>query len=98
MATIAIDPRISGATADFVTRSHQMYVDGRFVTAASGKSFPVFNPATGDVITEVPEAEEEDVNRAVLAARRAFDEGPWPRMAPSEMCIRDRWTGVGTSM
>jgi phenylacetaldehyde dehydrogenase len=84
MATIAVDPRISGTTADFISQRHQMYVDGHFVKAASGKSFPVFNPATGEVITEVPEAEEEDVNRAVLAARRAFDEGPWPRMSPSE--------------
>src|ERR1700691_3331262 len=84
MATIAIDPRVSNSTADFVSQTHQMYIDGRFVSAASGKSFPVFNPATGDVIAEVPEAEEEDVNRAVLAARRAFDDGPWPRMSPSE--------------
>ncbi len=61
-----------------------MYVDGRFVKAASGKQFPVYNPATGDVIAEVPEADAEDVNRAVLAARRAFDDGPWPRMSPSE--------------
>src|SRR6202451_2595782 len=84
MATIAIDPRLSGPTADYITQQHQLYIDGRFVGAASGKTFPVFNPATGDVITEVAEAEEEDVNRAVLAARRAFDEGPWPRMSPSE--------------
>jgi phenylacetaldehyde dehydrogenase len=84
MATIAIDPRISNTTADFVSQHHQMYVDGRFVPAASNKQFPVYNPATGDVITEVPEAEAEDVNRAVLAARRAFDEGPWPRLSPSE--------------
>lgn len=60
MATIAIDPRISGTTADFVSQSHQMYIDGRFVNAASGKSFPVYNPATGNVITEVPEAEAEE--------------------------------------
>jgi len=84
MATIAIDPRVSGPTADFVSQRHQLYIDGRFVSASSGKSFPVFNPATGDVIAEVSEAEEEDVNRAVLAARRAFDDGPWPRMSPSE--------------
>jgi len=55
----AIDPRVSGATADFVSQLHQMYIDGRFVQAASGKNFPVYNPATGDVVTEVPEAEEE---------------------------------------
>ena len=61
-----------------------MLIDGRFVAAASAKTFPVFNPATGEVITHVPEAEAEDVDRAVAAARRAFDEGPWPRMSPSE--------------
>jgi phenylacetaldehyde dehydrogenase len=61
-----------------------MLIDGRFVPAASGKTFPVYNPATGDILTHVPEAEAEDVNRAVLAARRAFDEGPWPRLSPSQ--------------
>ena len=84
MATLSIDPRVSGRTADFVATDHRMLIDGRFVAAASGKTFPVYNPATGDVITHVPEAEAEDVNRAVEAARRAFDEGPWPRMSPSE--------------
>jgi phenylacetaldehyde dehydrogenase len=84
MATIAIDPRVSHSTADFVASSHKMYIDGRFVPAASGKTFPVYNPATCEVITHVPEAESEDVNRAVAAARRAFDEGPWPRLSPSE--------------
>jgi phenylacetaldehyde dehydrogenase len=84
MATLSIDPRVSGRTADFVATDHRMLIDGRFVPAASGKTFPVYNPAAGDVLTYVPEAETEDVNRAVAAARRAFDEGPWPRMSPSE--------------
>jgi phenylacetaldehyde dehydrogenase len=75
---------VSRKTADFVSQLHRNYVDGRFVPAASGKTFPVYNPATGYVIASVPEAEAEDVNRAVLAARRAFDEGPWPRISPSE--------------
>ncbi len=84
MATLSIDPRVSGHTADFVATDHRMLIDGRFVPSASGKTFPVYNPATGDVLTHVPEAEAEDVNRAVLAARRAFDEGPWPRLSPSQ--------------
>ena len=84
MATVTIDPRVSGRTADFVQKNHRMLIDGKFVAAAAGQTFPVYNPATGDVITHVPEAEAEDVDRAVRAARRAFDEGPWPRMAPSE--------------
>lgn len=84
MATLSIDSRVSGRTADFVSTSHHMLIDGRFVAAASGKTFPVYNPATGEVLTHVPEADVEDVNRAVEAARRAFDEGPWPRISPSE--------------
>ncbi|MGB6130697.1 MAG: aldehyde dehydrogenase family protein [Acidobacteriaceae bacterium] len=84
MATVAIDPRVSSRTADFVSTDHRMFIDGRFVKAANGKSFPVYNPATGEVIAHVPEAEAEDVNRAVLAARRAFDDGACVRMAPSQ--------------
>ncbi len=84
MATLTIDPRISHSTADFVTAGHKLYIDGKFLSAASGKTFPVYNPATGEVITHVPEAESEDVNRAVSAARRAFDSGPWPRLSASE--------------
>jgi len=84
MATLSIDPRLSTRTADFVSGDHRMLIDGRFVAAASGKTLPVYNPANGEVITHVPEAEAEDVNRAVTAARRAFDDGPWPRMSPSE--------------
>jgi phenylacetaldehyde dehydrogenase len=84
MATLITDPLVSRRTADFISRDHRIYIDGRFVTAAAGKTFPVYNPATGDVIAHVPEAEEEDVNRAVLAARHAFDDGPWTRLSPSE--------------
>lgn len=45
-----------------------------------GKTFPTLDPRTGEVIAHVAEGDEEDVNRAVSAARKAFDEGPWPRM------------------
>src|ERR1700678_2476008 len=85
MATIPVDSRIDSKTAEFFSRHHRMLIDGRFVPAASGKTFPVYNPATGEVVARVPEAEEEDVNRAVSAARRAFDEGPWSKkLSPSE--------------
>lgn len=83
MATITVDPRVSGSTSEFVAGRHRLYIGGQFVEAASGKTFPVYNPATGEVIAQVPEAGEEDVNRAVLAARRAFDDGAWVRMAPA---------------
>jgi phenylacetaldehyde dehydrogenase len=85
MATIPVDSRLNSKTAEFFTRQHRMLIDGRFVLAASGKTFPVYNPATGEVVSRVPEAEAEDVDRAVIAARRAFDEGPWTRkMSNSE--------------
>ncbi len=84
MATIPVDTHVSSKTADFLSRQHRMLIDGRFVPAASGKTFAVYNPATGEVVTQVPEAEAEDVNRAVLAARRAFDEGPWSKLSSSE--------------
>src|SRR6201996_9008859 len=84
MATIPLDTNIQPRTADFFSRQHRMLIDGRFVSAASGKTFPVYNPATGEIVAHVPEAEEEDVNRAVAAARKAFDEGPWTKMSTSQ--------------
>jgi len=84
MATIALDPRLDKKAADFIAQKHRMYIDGKFVNAASGKTFPVYNPATGEVMAQVPEAESEDVDRAVRAARRAFDGGPWAKMSPSQ--------------
>ncbi|XP_052183249.1 benzaldehyde dehydrogenase, mitochondrial-like [Diospyros lotus] len=62
----------------------QLLIDGQFVDSASGKTFPTFDPRTGDVIAHVAEGETEDVNRAVSAARKAFDEGPWPKMTAYE--------------
>ena len=77
MATIALDPRLDKKTSNFISSEHRMLIDGKFVHAASGKTLPVYNPATGEVMAQVPEAEAGDVDRAVQAARRAFDEGPW---------------------
>jgi betaine-aldehyde dehydrogenase len=58
-------------------KTYEQYVDGRFVAAASGATFPVHDPSTEEVIARVPDGGEADVERAVAAARRAFDEGPW---------------------
>jgi coniferyl-aldehyde dehydrogenase len=48
---------------------------------AAGKTFQTFDPRTGDVIADVAEADKADVDVAVEAARKAFEEGPWPRMS-----------------
>ncbi|KAF5476837.1 hypothetical protein F2P56_003530, partial [Juglans regia] len=62
----------------------QNLINGQFVDAASGKNFPTYDPRTGEVIAHVAEGDAEDINRAVAAARKAFDEGPWPKMTAYE--------------
>lgn len=68
----------------FLTGTKKMYINGEFVESVSGKTFETYNPATGEVLATVYEAGPEDINRAVKAARRAFDEGPWSRMSAAE--------------
>nr|QTZ19645.1 aldehyde dehydrogenase family 2 member mitochondrial-like protein [Bixa orellana]QTZ19649.1 aldehyde dehydrogenase family 2 member mitochondrial-like protein [Bixa orellana] len=65
----------------------QHLINGQFVDAASGKTFPTYDPRTGEVIAYVAEGDAEDINRAVAAARKAFDEGPWPKMTPYERSL-----------
>src|SRR5262245_63201747 len=77
-------PALTPETRSFVARRRPLLIDGRFVEAASGRSFPTYDPATGEVLAEVAEGDREDVERAVRAARRAFESGPWPDLTPSE--------------
>src|SRR5262245_1656074 len=77
--------RVEPSVEKFVTAPHRrMLIDGKWVEAASGKTFETFDPATGKVLARVAEGDAEDVDRAARAARRAFDAGPWPRMTPAE--------------
>ncbi|XP_058762615.1 aldehyde dehydrogenase family 2 member B4, mitochondrial-like [Vicia villosa] len=62
----------------------KLLINGKFVDAASGKTFPTYDPRTGEVISQVAEGDAEDINRAVAAAREAFDNGPWPKMTAYE--------------
>lgn len=62
-----------------------------------GKTFPTYDPRTGDIISNVAEGDREDVNRAVHAARKAFDEGPWPKMTAYVQKISENvffWFGL----
>jgi phenylacetaldehyde dehydrogenase len=68
----------------FVSRKHKMLINGKWVDSASGKRFPTYNPATGEVLAEIAEGDRKDIDRAVEAARNAFENGPWPRLTPSE--------------
>jgi aldehyde dehydrogenase (NAD+) len=65
-------------------RQTQLLIDGQWTPARSGKTFETINPATEEVIAQVAEADAADVEMAVRAARKAFDEGPWPRMNARE--------------
>ena len=60
-----------------------MLIDGRWVPAASGKTFESRNPATGELLAQVAEGDREDIDRAVAAARKAFT-GPWSKWKPAE--------------
>ncbi len=62
----------------------QLLIDGKFIAGAAGNSFTVVSPITGEAYANVASAGPEDLDRAAAAARRAFDEGPWPRLAPFE--------------
>ena len=82
MTTIAV-PDLLPAVADFVSRDRRMLIGGQWVDALSGRTFDTHDPATGQVITRVAHGEAPDVDRAVAAARAAY-EGPWSRMKPNE--------------
>ncbi|MDD4933850.1 MAG: aldehyde dehydrogenase family protein [Methylacidiphilaceae bacterium] len=77
---VPIDPRV----AEFLSGPKGLLIGGKWVDAASGKTFATVNPATEETLAQVAEADAEDVDRAVRAARAAFTAGPWARMAPAE--------------
>ncbi|WP_062310196.1 aldehyde dehydrogenase family protein [Alicyclobacillus sendaiensis] len=69
---------------EFLKGPKGLFIDGEFVPSVSGKTFKSINPATEEVLAEVAEAEAPDIDRAVKAARRAFESGPWSRMSAAE--------------
>ncbi|MGC1781745.1 MAG: aldehyde dehydrogenase family protein [Acidobacteriaceae bacterium] len=83
MATTTAIP-LEPSIAAFLRGPKKMLIGGEWVEAASGKTFTTYNPADGSILTAIAEGDREDVDRAVLAARRAFESGPWPAMSPSK--------------
>jgi len=77
--TAPASPRAGETLADV-----RLFIDGKWSDAHSARTFDSLNPATGEKLAAIHEADSGDVDRAVLAARRAFDEGPWPRMPIAE--------------
>jgi len=78
--TVTVDRTVE----EFTATPRKLFINGQWVDAASGKSFETPNPATGQPLASVAEGDSEDIDRAVRAARTAFDDGPWGRITPSE--------------
>jgi phenylacetaldehyde dehydrogenase len=75
---------ISSPVAGWLTAPKHNLIGGKWAPAASRKTFDVFNPADASVIARVPDSDKDDIDRAVAAARRAFESGPWRLLTPSE--------------
>jgi phenylacetaldehyde dehydrogenase len=83
-ASIAAQPEPSAAVAKFLKRAPRLFIGGEWVESHSKARIPVVDPATGREIAAVADADATDVDRAVAAARKAFESGPWPDMLPSD--------------
>ena len=80
ISSVQIDPRV----ASFIAKPRKMLINGNWVDAVSGKTFPSYDPSTGEVLANVAEGDREDINLAVKAARKAFETGPWRKMTAAE--------------
>jgi acyl-CoA reductase-like NAD-dependent aldehyde dehydrogenase len=72
---------------------YELYIDSAFVPSVSGRTFDMVNPANGEVFATAYEGGTEDCEKAIQAARKAFDEGPWPKMSPRERATLLRKAG-----
>jgi aldehyde dehydrogenase (NAD+) len=84
MATATAAQAAAPTAASVKVKQTKMLIDGKWVDAVSGKTFETLNPATGKVIAKVAEGDKADVDKAVKAARRAFEQGPWRKMNARE--------------
>jgi len=84
MATATHAVQLDDKVTTFVGKKQKMLINGKWVDSASSKTFPTYNPATGEVLSNVAEGDSEDIDRAVKAARAAFETGPWAKISPSE--------------
>src|SRR5262245_16574002 len=67
-----------------IVKDQPLFIGGKFVDGASDKTFAAINPATGETLCQVAEADQSDVDRAVQAARKALESGPWKKMDAAE--------------
>ncbi len=79
-----VKSELESRTAGFLSRTHKLFINNEWVEPQSGETIEVTNPATGKVFARAAAAGAADVDRAVRAARAAFESGPWPSMPPVE--------------
>jgi acyl-CoA reductase-like NAD-dependent aldehyde dehydrogenase len=84
MSEATLPQQLSDPVREFVSGDQQLLIDGERVGAADGRTFETLDPATAQPITAVAHAGAEDVDRAVSAARRALDEGPWSKVSAAD--------------
>jgi acyl-CoA reductase-like NAD-dependent aldehyde dehydrogenase len=84
MSLTALPEQLSEPVKHFASADHQLLIDGERVAAAGGRTFETLDPATGQPIADVAHAGADDVDRAVKAARKALEEGPWGAMPAAE--------------
>ena len=83
MQLAQLDPAVIAPVRDFLARPKQLFIGGQWVDAADGATFETIDPATGSVLTTVAKGGAADVDRAVKAARTAF-EGQWSLWTPAQ--------------
>jgi len=81
---LSTDHELKPKVKEFLSETIGLYINGSYVPSQSGKTFESLNPATEEVIATVSEADEKDIDIAVDAARKAFDEGPWSELTTAE--------------
>jgi phenylacetaldehyde dehydrogenase len=84
MGTIASSAQVDPRVANFIAQPRKMLINGHWVDSVSGKTFPTYDPSTGEVLATVAEGDSADIDLAVKAARKAFETGPWRKMSASE--------------
>ncbi len=87
MSTIVLEnpvSKVSNSTRKFIAKPKRLLIGGNWQDAANGKTFHTFDPSTGEVLASVAEGEAADIDLAVKAARKAFEQGPWHKLTSSE--------------
>ncbi|MEM7681828.1 MAG: aldehyde dehydrogenase family protein [Planctomycetota bacterium] len=85
MSVADLSPALHNSpVVDFLGRPKQLLINNQWVDNASGETFAVYDPSTGEEIAQCAAGNKHDIDAAVRAARKAFDEGPWTRMTSSD--------------